>query len=82
MHTSLLNMLHDPTDHDIATIADCIYIYLNGVTEKAVEQNRRFIGYPKSFTQVALKFFATMNNFHGAPPKNIGRSHHQRITNL
>ena len=46
-------MLHDSADHYLAPIADGIHIDLNRVVQKAIEQNRGFIGYLEGVTQIA-----------------------------
>ena len=82
VNTCLLNVLHDRADHYISTVAHCIDIHLDGTVEEVIEQHRAVVGHFHGVTQVTLELFFFVNDFHRTTAQHVGRTNHQRVTNL
>ena len=82
MYAGLLNVLHDAADDHILAIADGVDIDLNGGIQEVVQQHRAVVGHQHRVTHVAHQLFFVVDDFHGTTTQHVGRTHHQRITDL
>ena len=74
MDARLFDMLHDAGDHCFCPIADGVHVHLDGVFQKLVNENgvigRGYDGLGHELTQG----IGIIDDFHGAPPQDIGRA--------
>ena len=77
MHARLLDMLHHTADERGAgSVADAIYVALDRVVQKTVQQHRRVVADLNGLAHVALQVALLMDNFHGAPAQHIAGAHY------
>src|SRR5690606_2368030 len=78
--TSLLDVLHDRTDHHDLPVADRVYVDFDGTVEEVVQQHRAVIGDLYRLAHITLELFFLVDDFHRPAAEHVGRAHHQRIT--
>ncbi|MFO8100399.1 MAG: hypothetical protein R6T83_12355, partial [Salinibacter sp.] len=73
-------MLHDGRDKGIAAVRNGVGLGLDGRFEIPVDQDGALGGYIHRSGQVALEHLLVHDDFHGPPPKDVGRPHNQGVT--
>ena len=81
MYAGSLYMLHNTRNNHVNAIGNSIYLYLSTL-HIAVYQNRMIRGYLYSSTHVISQLVLIVNDFHSTAAQYIGRTHHNRITNI
>ena len=82
VNTSQLDMLHNCRNKYVLAIADRICFTLGCMMQETVNQDRTVRSYADSCSHIEGHRFIVMNNLHAAAAKYIGRTNHNRITDL
>ena len=83
MHAGFFNMLHDPTDHDLAFgIGDDVDVDFNRMVEEAIEQHRGVVRHFDRVANVATEICIGVHHFHRPSAQHIAWTHHQRIADF
>ena len=78
--TCQLNMLHNCRNKSMGTIADSIRLAFQSMVQKPVNQNRAIRCYPYCRIHIFRHAYIVIHHFHAPASQNIGRAHHNRIT--
>ena len=82
MNTSQLNMLHNSRYKGMCTIADGICLTFCSMIQETVNQDWSVRRHTNCSCHIAGHALIIIDNFHTAAAKNIGRTYHNRVTNL
>ena len=82
MYTGQLNMLHYCRNKGIGAVADGIGLTFHGMIQETVDQDRTIRSYTDSGLHIADHAFVIVNHFHTAAAQDIGRTNHNRISDL
>ena len=80
--TCQLDMLHNSRNKYVLAIADSICLTLGCMMQETVNQDRTIRSYTDSCSHIEGHRFIVMNNLHAAAAKYIGRTNHNRVTDL
>ena len=82
MHARLFNVLHDRADNYLLAIADQIHVDLDRRIEEVVQQYRALIADFHRSAHVAAQLLFVVDDLHGTPTQNIGRTNDDGIRDL
>ena len=82
VHAGLLDVLHDPADHDALAVADRVDVDLDRVVQEAVEQHRAVVADLDRLAHVALELALLVHDLHRAAAQHVARAHDQRVADL
>ena len=79
VHTRLLDMLHDGTDHHLLAVTHGVDIHFDSRVEEVVQQHRRIVGGAHRFGKIAQQLALLIDNLHGPPAQHIRGSDDERV---
>ena len=82
MDPRLLDVLHDAADQHLVAVADRIDIDLDRIVEEPIEQHRAVVRDLHGIGHVGAQVVLVKDDLHGTTAEHIGRSDHQRETDL
>ncbi len=82
MDSGLLDVLHDAADDDVSAVGQGVDVDLDGVLEELVHQNRVLRRSVDGKLHVVSQLFRVVDDLHGAPTKDIGRTDNNRVADI
>src|SRR5437868_1440365 len=77
----VLDVLHHPADDDALSIRDRIYVRLEGILQKAIDQYGFVLRDAGGTLEIVGQRVFVVNDFHGASAKHVRRPYQHRIPN-
>ena len=74
-------MFHHGRHKGIGAVCNGIGFCLNGILEKFIYEDRSLRRHIHGCGHIVHQHLFIMDHLHGTPPKDIGRPHHEGITN-
>jgi hypothetical protein len=71
VNPGIFDVLHYPTDDAPGSIGDGVDVRLEGILQKAVDQDRVLGGDPHHAAKVALERRVVVHDFHGASAQHV-----------
>ena len=79
MDARVLDVLHDPADHDAFAIGERVHVTFKRVLEESIDEDRPFLRYSRRRCEVFLERMRVVDDLHGAPAEDIRRPDEHRI---
>ena len=71
MNARFFDMFHNAANIDLATVAQGINIYFDGIVQKPVNQHRIFSRHNNRVTHITFQIIHLVDNFHGSSTQYI-----------
>lgn len=82
MDAGLLDVLHDPAEVHLAAVVERVDVDLDGVVEKAVDEDRVLGAGDGRPGDVLREGRVVVDDLHAAPTRDVGRTHEHGVADL
>ncbi len=82
MNPRLFDVLHDPPDVHLFTVGDRIYVNLDVIFHKLVDEDRVLRVGANTRCQVEIQIRTVVDDLHAPPPEHVRGPHHDRVAEL